>query len=241
MEKLKKPAFAKGFGAAKKAVVFLNGDLADLSRIPQHIDKKTLLVGCDGGTAHILALGLTPHVVIGDFDSISPKVVRALSAGGGSSSGGKGRQIEYIRYPTDKLFTDSELGVTLAMKRRCKEIILAGVRGTATDHFLGNIFMLAKKKFASLDIKIIEGREEILLVRTRVRIKGSKGDDLSLIAIGQDAKGVSTKGLFYPLKNAVLKSGTAQGIRNKLTGKYAEITIRKGPLLVIHRVAAKRH
>jgi len=225
MEKLKKPAFAKGFGAAKKAVVFLNGDLADLSRIPQHINKKTLLVGCDGGTAHILSLGLTPHVVIGDFDSISPKVVRAL----------KHKKVEYFRYPTDKLFTDSELGVTLAMKRGCKEIILAGVRGTATDHFVGNLFMLAKKKFASLDIKIIEGREEILLVRTRVRIKGSKGDDLSLIAIGQDAKGVSTKGLFYPLKNAVLTSGTAQGIRNKLTGKYAEITVRKGPLLVIHR------
>ena len=226
MEKLKKPAFAKGFGAAKKAVVFLNGDLADLSRIPQHINKKTLLVGCDGGTAHILSLGLTPHVVIGDFDSISPKVVRAL----------KNKKVEYFRYPTDKLFTDSELGVTLAMKRGCKEIILAGVRGTATDHFLGNLFMLAKKKFASLDIKIIEGREEILLVRTRVRIKGSKGDDLSLIAIGQDAEGVSTKGLFYPLKNATLKSGTAQGIRNKLTGKYAEITVRKGPLLVIHRL-----
>ena len=226
MEKLKKPAFAKGFGAAKKAVVFLNGDLADLSRIPQHINKKTLLVGCDGGTAHILSLGLTPHVVIGDFDSISPKVVRAL----------KHKKVEYFRYPTDKLFTDSELGVTLAMKRGCKEIILAGVRGTATDHFLGNIFMLAKKKFASLDIKIIEGREEILLVRTRVRIKGKKGDDLSLIAIGQDAKGVSTKGLFYPLKNATLKSGTAQGIRNKLTGTHAEITVRKGPLLVIHRL-----
>ena len=230
MEKLKKPAFAKGFGAAKKAVVFLNGDLADLSRIPQHINKKTLLVGCDGGTAHILSLGLTPHVVIGDFDSISPKVVRAL----------KHKKVEYFRYPTDKLFTDSELGVTLAMKRGCKEIILAGVRGTATDHFVGNLFMLAKKKFASLNIKVVEGQEEIQLVRTRIRIKGSKGDDLSLIAIGQDAKGVSTKGLFYPLKNAVLTSGTAQGIRNKLTGKYAEITVRKGPLLVIHRVAAKR-
>ena len=230
MEKLKKPTFAKGFGAAKKAVVFLNGDLADLSRVRRHIDKKTLLVGCDGGTAHILSLGLTPHVVIGDFDSISPKVVRAL----------KHKKVEYFRYPTDKLFTDSELGVTLAMKRGCKEIILAGVRGTATDHFVGNLFMLAKKKFASLDIKIIEGQEEIMLVRTRIRIKGSKGDDLSLIAIGQDAEGVSTKGLFYPLKNATLKSGTAQGIRNKLTGKYAEITVRKGPLLVIHRFSVNR-
>lgn len=229
MEKLKKPAFAKGFGAAKKAVVFCNGDLADLSRVRRHIDKKTLLIGCDGGTAHVLSLGLTPHVVIGDFDSISAKTIRALS----------GKLVEYIQYPTDKLCTDSELGLTLAMERGCKEIILAGVRGTATDHFLGNIFMLAKKKFAGLNIKIVEGVEEMELVRTRIRITGKKNDDVSLIAIGADASGVSTKGLFYPLKNAVLESGTARGIRNKMTGKYAEITVRKGPLLVIHRVAAK--
>src|SRR3989344_7970171 len=148
--------------AYKKAVVFLNGDLADLSRVKAHIDKKTLLVGCDGGTAHILSLGLTPHVVIGDFDSISPKILRALA----------GKMVEYIQCPTDKLFTDSELGVTLAAARGCKEIILAGVRGTATDHFVGNLFMLAKKKFASLDIKIIEGQEEIMLVRTSIRIEG---------------------------------------------------------------------
>ena len=212
--------------AYQKAVVFCNGDLADLSRVHKHINKKTLLIGCDGGTAHILTLGLTPHVVIGDFDSISPKIVRAL----------KGKEVEYFRYPTNKLFTDSDLGVTLAMNRGCKEIILAGVRGTATDHFVGNLFMLAKKKFAALDLKIIDGAEEIRLVRTHIRIRGMKGDDLSLIAIGADARGVSTKGLFYPLKNAVLQSGTAQGIRNKLTGAHAEITLKKGALLVIHRL-----
>lgn len=211
--------------AYKKAVVFCNGDLADLSRVRKYIDKKTLLVGCDGGTAHILSLGLTPHVVIGDFDSIPPNMLRALESKG----------VECYRYPTDKLFTDSDLGVTLAMNRGCTEIILAGVRGTATDHFVGNLFMLAKKKFAALDLKIIEGQEEIRLVRSRISIKGKKGDDLSLIAIGADARGVSTKGLFYPLKNAVLQSGTAQGIRNKLTGTHAEITVRKGPLLVIRR------
>ena len=128
----------------KKAVVFCNGDLADLSRVRRHINTKTLLVGCDGGTSHILALGLVPHVVIGDFDSISSKTQRALS------TGGKGKEVEYFRYPTDKLYTDSELGLALAMERGCKEIILAGVRGTATDHFLGNLFLLAKKKLLNV-------------------------------------------------------------------------------------------
>lgn len=210
----------------KKAIIFCNGDLADLSRVRRHINKKTLLIGCDGGTSHILSLGLTPHVVIGDFDSIAPKTERAL----------KGKEVEYFRYSTDKLYTDSELGLALAMERGCKEIILAGVRGTATDHLLGNLYLLAKKKYASLKIKIIEGQEEILLTRSHIRIKGRKGESISLIAVGCDASGVTTKGLFYPLKNAVVQSGTAQGIRNRLIGKSADIELKRGAILIIHQL-----
>lgn len=222
----------------KKAIIFCNGDLADLSRVGAHIDESTLLVGCDGGTSHILSLGLIPHVVIGDFDSISPKIERALSAVGGSSSGGKGKNVEYVRYPREKIWTDSELGLMYAIKKGCQEFIMTGVRGTATDHFLGNLYLLAKKKYASLKIKIVEGNEEIVLVRQHIRIRGKKGDAVSLIATGRNARGVTTKGLFYPLKNAVLKSGTAQGIRNCLTGKNAEIKLKKGAILVIHQLAS---
>jgi len=211
----------------RKAVVFCNGDLADVSRVRKYIDAKTLIVGCDGGTAHALSLGLTPHVVIGDFDSISNKTLRALG----------GKEVEYLRYPREKDFTDSELGLMYAKEKGCTDIILAGVRGTATDHFLGNLFLIAKKQYRAFNIKIVEGREEMMLLRKHIRIRGKKGDDVSLITIGPDAAGVTTKGLFYPLKNAVLKSGTASGIRNRLTGTHAEITLKKGALLVIHRVS----
>ena len=169
-----------------------------------------------------------PHAVIGDFDSISSTTKRAL----------RGKHVEYFRYPIDKLYTDSELGLALAIEKGCKECIITGIRGTATDHFLGNLFLLAKKKYASLKIKIVEGNEEIELVRSHIKITGKKGDAVSLIAVGKDAGGVTTKGLFYPLKNAVLKSGTAQGIRNRLTGRNAEIKLRRGALLVIHQIAA---
>ena len=219
----RKPPTSNG---VKKAIVFCNGDLADLSRVKRHIKKDTLLIGCDGGASHILALRLTPHVVIGDMDSLSRRILRALQK----------KKVELIRYPRDKLYTDSELGVALAVARGCRDVILAGVHGTSTDHLVGNIFMLAKKRFASVRLRIIEGREEIELVRARLRIRGKKGDDVSLIPVGRDAAGVSAKGLFYPLKNEVLRSGSARGIRNKMTGKTADISVRNGSLLVVHRL-----
>ncbi|OGG52996.1 thiamine diphosphokinase [Candidatus Kaiserbacteria bacterium RIFCSPLOWO2_12_FULL_53_8] len=209
-----------------RAIIFCNGDLTDLSRIGKYIDKKTLLIGCDGGTSHILSLGLMPHVVIGDFDSISSKTLRAL----------KDKKVELIKYPKEKDITDSELGLTYTIGKSCREIIITGIRGTSTDHFLGNLFMLAKKQYASLNIKIVEGKEEVVLVRKHIRIKGKKSDIVSLVPIGQNVSGVTTKGLFYPLKNDTLKSSSARGIRNRMTGKHAEISIQKGTLLVIHRL-----
>jgi thiamine pyrophosphokinase len=206
-----------------RAIIFCNGDLADLSGIHRYIDKKTLLIGCDGGASHVISLGFMPHVVIGDFDSLSRKTKHILNR----------KKVVCLRYPTDKKHTDSELGLMYAVEHGCREIIITGVRGTSTDHVLGNLFMLARPKYASYDIKIIEGAEEMTLIRDKIRIEGKKGRLVSLIPIGRDVRGVTTKGLFYPLKNEVLLSGSARGIRNKMTGTSAEITIQKGTLLVI--------
>ena len=122
----------------------------------------------------------------------------------------------------------------LAKERGYRDIIITGIRGTCTDHLLGNLFLLAKSRFASLRIKIIDGREEMVIARKHTRIKGKKGDVVSLVAL-RSARGVATKGLFYPLHGAVLQQGSARGIRNRLTGTYAEVGLRNGALLVIHQ------
>lgn len=211
----------------KKAVIFVNGDTADYSRILTHIDKDTLLIGCDGGTQHMLALGLIPHVVVGDFDSLSPKVQKALER----------THIELIRYPEEKSHTDSELCVMLAQERGCRTVILTGVRGSHTDHMMGNFLLLANKEFAALSMKIVEGDEEIVLVREHARITGKKDDMISLLPVGVPVKGVVTRGLLYPLKNETLVLGSTRSLRNCMTGKRADITLQKGAVIMVHRFA----
>jgi thiamine pyrophosphokinase len=211
----------------KKAIIFMNGDAADCSAIRKHIDKETLLIGCDGGARHILALGLTPHVVVGDFDSISPKILKTLERKG----------VELIRHPEDKSHTDSELCILLAKERGIRTIILTGVRGTHTDHMVGNLFLIAQKEFASLPMKIVEGKEEIFVVRKHVRIEGKKGDLVSLLPMGHDARDVTTKGLLYSLLGETLFSGSTRSLRNRMTGKRAEINVRSGAVLIVHRLA----
>ena len=209
----------------KRAIIFCNGDLSDVSPVRKYISKNTLLIGCDGGASHILSLGKTPDVVIGDFDSLSRGKQKMLTEKG----------VRFIRYPKDKIYTDSELGLMFAQEQGCGEIIITGIRGTHTDHLFANLALLAKKKYTSLDMKIIDGKETITLVRKRIRIRGKTGDTVSLIAIRSGATGVVTKGLFYPLKNGALAAWSAQGLRNHLTSTRAEITLQKGALLLIHQ------
>src|SRR6201999_3131927 len=83
----------------KRAIIFLNGELSDPKAILPYIDEQTLLIGCDGGTKHILALGLQPSVIIGDFDSYSKS---------------DSNEVKKLQFPAVKDHTDSELAIQYA-------------------------------------------------------------------------------------------------------------------------------
>ena len=219
-----------------EAVIFLNGDLSDLSRIKKYITTNTLLIGCDGGTPHILALGHKPDVIIGDFDSLAGFLVPKTIKPDGQPT--TVDDITYIRYPTDKEFTDSELAIRYAARAGCRDIVLAGALGSRLDHLLGNIFLLNKREFAKLRIKIIEGRQEAYSVRGQVRITGKKGDTISFIPISGNPQIKTTGGLQYDLNKYTLSLQGNTGISNVLTRKSTTINVTNGAILVIHQLEA---
>src|SRR5690242_11093954 len=101
----------------KRAIIFLNGDLSNLSQAKSYINEADYIICADGGTRHALELNLKPNVIIGDFDSLSSELQKNLS----------GDYIEWVRYNTEKDQTDSELAIEFAIEKRFKTIILFGV------------------------------------------------------------------------------------------------------------------
>jgi thiamine pyrophosphokinase len=207
-----------------RAVIFLNGDLSDLSRIKKYIAADTLLIGCDGGTRHILEFGLKPDVIIGDFDSFKASEIPP------------GLKPKLVSYPTNKDFTDSEAAIRYAAETGCRDIILAGTLGSRLDHMLGNIFLLNKDEFAKLKIKIIEGGQEAYIVRGKARINGKTGDTISFIPIAGNPTVRTTDGLKYDLNRYTLSLQGNTGISNVLTRQTVNITVTKGAILVIHQL-----
>lgn len=208
----------------RRAVIFYNGDLSDLQGAKVYIKPTDYIICADGGARHALALGLKPHIILGDFDSLSKDLREELS----------GKSIEWIRYNKEKDETDSELALAHAIEKGYKTILLFGVLGSRLDHMLTNIFALDYLTRLDADVTIIEGRKEIRLIHDHIQLHGKTGDLVSLIPFREAAKKITTKNLQYPLTDEDLLFGYSRGISNVFIQPTVEISLKGGALLVIH-------
>jgi thiamine pyrophosphokinase len=208
----------------KRAIIFYNGDLSNLQKAKQYINSTDFIVCADGGANHATKLGIKPDVIIGDFDSL-PEIEQKKFAK---------QKVQFITFEREKDETDSELAIQFAIKKGFKTILIFGLFGSRIDHMLTNIFSLDFVSSINVNVTMIEGNQEIRVIKNKIKLYGKKNDLVSLIPLKGDAKQVTTKNLQYPLKNETLKFGYSRGISNVFTKATAEISLREGSLLVIH-------
>jgi thiamine pyrophosphokinase len=205
-----------------RAIIFANGEL---NHLPIDIRSDDCLIAVDGGAWHCLRLGLTPDIVLGDFDSF-PEQERADLAFSGS---------EVISYPKRKDEIDLELALILAIERGAAEVLIYAALGARWDMTMANILLLAHPKLGGADIRIMDGPQEIRLIRAgeQVTLKGQPGDTVSLIPMQRDAHGITTTGLEYPINRGTLRFGKTQGVSNLLVETQGSVTLEDGSLLCV--------
>ncbi|HVR32124.1 MAG TPA: thiamine diphosphokinase [Acidimicrobiia bacterium] len=177
------------------------------------------VVAADSGLDHAELLGIRPDVVVGDFDSVS---VEALERFDGPVE----------RHPVAKDATDLELALRLAIARQPDRIVVIGGHGGRLDHFLANALVLTTVP-AAIDVEWRAGGATIHVVRSRTEVEGSAGATISLVPVGGDVHGVTTRGLRWPLTDATLTSGSTLGVSNEFAERTAQIEVDTGTLLVV--------
>lgn len=206
-----------------KAVLVCNGAMEDYAFHKEFLDGADLIICVDGGARHFKNLGMLPHVLLGDFDSISGEEMDLFIKNG----------VEVVKFPVEKDFTDSELAITYAAEKGCTSLVILGGLGSRIDHSLANIFLL--KKALDLGIKGIIANEanEVALVKDSIKMAREEGVKITLLPLFEKAEGVTTKGLYYPLGDATLELGQTWGVSNEFVAEEAEVFVKKGLLLVI--------
>jgi thiamine pyrophosphokinase len=206
-----------------RAVIFANGIIPDPAAALKILESGDFIIAADGGLRNAVSVGITPRVLIGDFDSLSPAEVDDAEKNG----------MQIIRFPPEKDETDLELAIRFAMEKQFMQVVVIGALGGRLDQTLGNIALLAAGP-AGVDIRLDDGLEQVFVVRNRIDISGKPGDLVSLIPWGVAITGVTTAGLRYPLHEETLHPHMSRGISNEMTGEKATINFDQGLLVVIH-------
>ena len=209
---------------ARRAVIFVNGTVQDYDWLSARLRPDDYLIGADGGTRHCLALDRTPHVVVGDMDSIAPDMLANLEAQGVAAE----------RHPPRKDKTDLELAVDRAVREGVSEILLMGALGGRLDQTLANRLISARRDWP-VPIILADGHQTLQVMRDgECFVLGTPvGSLVSVVPLSQEVTGVTYAGLEYPLTNATLPLGTTRGISNVIAHSPATISIDQGILLVI--------
>ena len=207
-----------------KAVVVADGepDARDADRL---VDAD-LIVAADGGARWLDAIGVRPHLLIGDLDSVGAELVDRLAADG----------VAIERHPADKDASDAELALDRAVAAGADEIVLLGaLGGERLDHELANLLLLADPTRRVRDLRVVRGGTVVRALHggERLGLRGAIGDLVSLLPIGGQAEGVRTAGLRFPLGGENLRLGPSRGLSNVISDQPASVTLERGTLLVV--------
>ena len=184
------------------------------------------IIAVDRGAEFFLSSRFHPGYVVGDFDSVKPGTLEELQAK---------KDIRVARYTTEKDETDTELALRLALSLGAERVEIYGATGSRLDHVLGNIQLLKWAMDHGIRCSIVDRNNRIMMIGESVKIRKDQqyGEYVSLIPFTPCVKGLTLKGMKYPLNDENLECGLARGVSNEIVEDVAEISLKEGALLVI--------
>jgi thiamine pyrophosphokinase len=201
-------------------VVFADGpDFAPPVRVP----AGAFVIAADGGAERARELGVRVDLVVGDLDSLAPRVLEELE--------GTGARVE--RHPVAKDASDLELALECALARDPARIVVVGGAGGRLDQLAGELLLLAAEGYAGVLIDAQLGAAAVHVVRGERRLQGASGELVSLFAVHGPAVGVSSEGLRYALHGETLEPGSSRGLSNVFAADEARVSVERGVLLAI--------
>ena len=178
-----------------------------------------LVIAADAGCRHLQRLGVSPHLIVGDFDSLGH--VPSFP------------NVEVC--PVEKDDTDSMIAIKKALELGFGQIFLFGaLGGRRLDHTLANIQALAYARAHGAAAYLFGEGCALTAIADgdALRFDARYSGDFSAFCHGPDASGVCERGFHYRLDGAVLTAAFPLGVSNSFTGEPAEISVGRGTLIV---------
>lgn len=191
-----------------KSILCLSGELPNANFFATDLP----IIAADGAANHLMQLGITPKMVIGDLDSVSPEHLKIIPC----------------HYHYDQNFCDFEKSLQYLEKNHLLPAVIVGLNGGYLDHVLNNVNHFLQTGcvlFALLicGFALNEGKNKQLTLSLNTKIS----------LLGIPAATVTTKGLKWNLCNDQLTFPGKNSCFNRTQEHEIEIQVHSGAVLVL--------
>lgn len=202
--------------------VLLGGDLVATPRLARQLDGARV-IAADSGMRHASALGLTPELWTGDFDSVDDGMRRAHA------------HVPVEIFSPDKDMTDGEIAVEAALARGARELVLVGAFGGGrADHAFQHLAAALRLAEAGVPSLLTSGSQEgTPLLPGETGFDYDAGTLFSILAFS-DLAGLTLGGAKWPLADHAVSFGSSLTLSNEVAGG---LTVRLGSgraMLIAH-------
>ncbi len=211
----------------KHYIIIANGQFLIREIIEEAIQDKIILA-LDGAADRLARLGILPHIILGDFDSIN-KQAWGIMEGDEPHTGTHGTHIIPSK---DQNFTDLTKGIRYCDTQATASITLMCATGNRLDHHEGSVRALRAEYKKHRPIFLHTEQQTLRFAKDEtICMRGEIGDKCGIVAA--PAGTFSSTGLEYDVENFVLQFGYAESTCNALRAPQATVRVQGEALLIM--------
>ena len=201
-----------------RCVIIGASPVFDMNTIKDRISRDDYIVCADGGYVYAQKAGISPDLIVGDFDSSA--LPQESDAG-------------LIALPREKDDTDTMYCVKLCLRRGYRRFLLLGMTGGREDHTYANLCTLLYLHNRGAEAEIIDGNTEISVISGEKSIINKKGSIFSVFPFGCRECCVTLSGFKYGLDHGILSSEFPLGVSNEIISDSTIVTVHSGTALIM--------
>ena len=204
----------------KTCVIVGASPTTDSTFIKPILKQADYIICADGGWNHVYRTGVSPHLIVGDFDSACDIIPK---------------ETESISLPTHKDDTDLLVAVKEGLKRGYTDFIILGALGGRLDHTYGNICVLQYILQHGGTAVLQDEDTQVYLLNANhdMELTNVLGNTVSVFPFGCDSCTLTYGGLEYPLNQGTLVSYAPVGVSNVAEFDTIRITCHSGTAVIM--------
>jgi len=174
------------------------------------------IICCDGAISFLEQQNMSPHIIIGDCDSISSEQ--------------KERYKSIIYEDKNEDYNDLQKAIKYCIANEWEQVIILGASGWRDDHFLANIGILMH--YANdISLSIITNYGIFMPIHQTTTFQSYVGQQISVFSFSPDAE-ITYHGLKYPVQKQKFKELWEGSLNESVAEQFAVEIAGEGAILV---------